>query len=68
MQDSEGKELSYYYLPDLGVCPQLPLGKRKKRHFEPDSPRFHRSLEALPNQARGTQGVFTPRLSSPLDL
>lgn len=68
MQDSGRKELPYYYLSDLGVCPQLPLGKSKKRHFEPGSSSFHRSLEALPKQARGTQGVFNSRLSSPLDL
>lgn len=67
-QDSRGKSPPHYYLPDLGICPQLPLGKDKKRHFEPGSLSFHRPLEAQPNQARGTQGVFASRLSSPLDL
>lgn len=70
-QDSGGKELPRprrYYLPDPGVRPLRPPRKGKKRHFEPGSPSFHRPLEALPNQARGTQGVFTPLLSSFLDL
>lgn len=55
-------------LPDRGACPQLPPGKGKKRRLEPGASSFHRPWEALPIQAGGTQGVFTPRLSSPLAL
>lgn len=37
-QDSGRKKRPHYCLPDLEVCPQLPPGKGKKRHFEPSSP------------------------------
>lgn len=55
------------YLPDFAVCPQLPPWKGMKSYFEPN-PQLHQFLEALPNQARGTQGVFTLLLSSSTDL
>ena len=58
----------HYYLSDLESVSTASFTKGKKRHFESFFPSVHRPLEALPNQARGTQGVFTPRLSSPLDL
>lgn len=51
----------------LGVWPQLPPGKGK-RHSEPRTPAFIAPWKPCPAKPEGTQGVFTPRLSSPPDL
>lgn len=64
-QDSAGKEPPYYYLPDLGVCPLLPPGKGKKRHFEPGSPAFIGPWKPCPTK-RGERRASSPRAFHPL--